>query len=136
MRLIRWMITGALTAAPPIAMDAGMRKNANMPRRLGCGSRFRPSNSRVPSRERLAVAADLGRPDGVAVVQELGQHRVQVLAGANQGVVDAQPGAAAADLDQVLLQRLDVAVAQGPRVAHQVRQLLHALEARGAGEGE
>jgi hypothetical protein len=61
---------------------------------------------------------------------------VEVVAGAHQGIVDAQPGAAAAHLDQVLLQRLDVAVAQGARVAHQLRQLLHPLEAGGAGEGE
>ena len=44
--------------------------------------------------------------------------------------------AAAAHLDQVLLQRFQVAVAQRPRVAQQVRQLLHALEARRAGERE
>ncbi len=46
------------------------------------------------------------------------------------------PGAAAAHLDQVLLERFEVAVAQRARVAQQVRQLFHALEARRAGERE
>src|SRR5262249_55396951 len=72
-----------------------------------------------------------GRLEGrLAVVQELRQHGVEVLGRVDQGVVDALPGAAAADLDQVLLQGLDVAVAQGARVTEQVDELLHALEAR------
>ena len=64
------------------------------------------------------------------------QHRVEVVAGADQVVVDAQPRAAAPHLDQVFFQRFQVAVAQGARIAQQLRQLLHALEARGAGERE
>src|SRR5438270_11618539 len=64
MRLIRWMMIGELTSAPPTTMLAGLRKNSNM-------------------------GAGLRGFQGQAVVQELRQHGVEVVAGADQGVVDA-----------------------------------------------
>src|SRR3954451_11493213 len=106
------MITGELTSAPPTTMLAGLRNSSS-------------------------IGAGLYRVfPGHAVVEELRQHRVQVVAGADEGVVDPLAGAAAADLDQVLLERLQVAVAQGARVAQELRQLFHPLEPRRAGEGE
>src|SRR5262249_34362077 len=111
MRLIRWMMIGTLIRAEPARRNPGLR-NSNI------GTRLR------------------GRFQGHAVVQELAQDGVEAIAGAHHRVVDPLTGAAAPDLDQVLLQRLQVAVAQGTGVAEQVRQLLHPLEAGGAREGE
>src|SRR5207247_2139675 len=63
-------------------------------------------------------------------------HGVEVVAGADEGVIDAFLGAAAADLDEILLEGLDVAVAQGARVAQEIGKLLHSFEAGGAREGK
>ena len=76
------------------------------------------------------------RLTGHAVVQELRQHGVEVFAGADQGVVDAVAGAAAADLLQVRPQRRQVALAQRPRIAEELLELFQALEPRRAGEGK
>src|SRR6185369_7195831 len=112
MRLMRWMMIGELTRAPPTTMLAGLRNSSS-----------------------IAAGLYRGFP-GHPAVEELGQHGVEVVASADQRVVDPLAGAAAADLHQVLLQRLQVAVAQGARVAQEVGQLLHPLETGGAGERE
>src|SRR5207248_6309249 len=112
MRLIRWMMIGELMRAAPMTMLRGLANSSSM---------------------RTALAGVASRH---AVVQELAQDGVEGVAGPHQRVVDPLLGAAAADFDQVLFQRLQVAVAQGPRVAQEVGELLHALEPRRAGEGE
>jgi len=62
-------------------------------------------------------------------VQELGEDGVEVVVGPDELVVQPQPGATSANLDEVFLQRFHVAVAQRLGIAEQVGQLLHALEA-------
>src|SRR5262249_51055833 len=86
-RLIRWMMMGELIRAPPTIMLAGLRKSV--------------SN----------IAGLYGSFHGHAMVQELGQHGIEVIAGADQRVIDALADAAPAHLDQVLLQGFQVAVA-------------------------
>src|SRR5437773_992608 len=71
---------------------------------------------------------------GHAVMEELRQDGIEVLARMDELIVNAFSGAAAPDLDQVFLQRLQIAVAQGARVAQDLRDFLHSLEARRAGE--
>src|SRR4051794_34868429 len=112
MRLIRWMMMGELTRAPPIAMLRGLANSSNM------------------------GTASAGGSQGHAVVEELGEDGVEGIAGADQGVVDPLAGTTAADLDHEFLECLQVAVAEGAGVAEHVGQLLHSLEPRGAGERE
>src|SRR5579859_6138329 len=112
MRLIRWIRMGELTRNPPITMLAGLANSSN-------------------------IGASLpGGPEGHAMVQEFRQGGVEVIAGLDELVVDALASAAAADLDEVLLQRLEVAVAQGTRIAEQIGQLFHSFELRRAGKRE
>src|SRR5216684_2627334 len=106
------MMIGELMSTPPMTIFAGFKKSSNMRRCLDRGL------------------------DGHAMVQELGEHGVEVIAGSDQRVIDASADAAAADFDQVFLERLQIAVAERARVAEQVRQLLHALEARAARKWE
>src|SRR6266404_2396758 len=93
MRLIRWMMMGELISAPPIAMLRGLANSSNM------------------------GTASAGGSQGHTMVQELGEDGIEVIAGANEGIVDALAGAAAANFDEIFLQGLQVAVAQGTRVA-------------------
>src|SRR2546423_1497619 len=64
MRLMRWMMMGELMSAPPIAMLRGLANSSNMGTALAGGSH------------------------GHAVMQELGENGVKVVAGADQGVVN------------------------------------------------
>src|SRR5438105_4881897 len=93
MRLIRWMMIGELMRAPPMTMFAGFKNSSYMGRGLHRGLECH------------------------AMVQEFGQHGVEIVAGADQGIVDAPANAATADLDQVFLQRFQIAVPQGTGVA-------------------
>src|SRR5438105_7447383 len=102
-RLIRWIMMGELISAPPIAMLSGLANSSNM--------------GAPPARG----------AQGHAVVQELGEDGVQAIPRADQGVVDALTGTAPANFHQVLLQRLQVAVAESAGVAKHVGKLLHSL---------
>src|SRR5262245_531081 len=115
MRLMRWMMIGDRTSTPPAAMNQGLR---NRDEKLD------------------TVGGPRGRTRSHTSVQELGKNGVEIIAGAGQLIVDAQPGAAPAHLDEVLFQGLDVAVAERARIAQQRGQLLHALEAGAAHERE
>src|SRR5262245_36954923 len=135
MRLIRWMMIGELTSSAPAAIAQGLR-NQSAIRTFGSvypPPPLRGSREENRSRRRPGAAADAALQ---AVVQELRQDRLQRLAGSHQQVIDAAAAATAAHLVEVFAQRLQVAVAQRPRVAEQVRQLLHPLEPGHAGEGE
>src|SRR5262245_25184986 len=61
-RLIRWMMIGELMRTAPRTMLAGLRNSSNMAARLGF--------------------------QGHAVMQELGEHRIDVIAGSDQGIID------------------------------------------------
>ena len=68
------------------------------------------------------------------MMQELGEDSIQVFARVHQLIVNSFSGATAADLDQVLLESLQVAVAEGAGIAQNLGELLHPLEPSGAGE--
>src|SRR6266481_6331961 len=106
------MMIGELIRAAPMTKLSGLANSSSM---------------------RTAFAGDAARH---AMVQEFGQDGVEVVAGADHGVVDPLLRAAAAYFNQVLFERLQVAVAQRPRIAQQVGKLLHAFEARRAGKRE
>src|SRR5947209_7567378 len=103
---MRWIRIGAATSAPPATTLAGFRKSSSMG----------PSLGRCLQRR--------------AMVQELEKHGVEAIACAHQRVVDALARAAASNLHEVFVERFQVAVAQRPRIAQQVRQRLHPFEAR------
>src|SRR5579864_1306822 len=116
MRLMRWMRMGELTRAPPATMYHGCKKNSigRRPQRSnGAGVRPLAPGFTVSTH---GTAGPLGVADVHAVMQELGQDRIEIIPGADQPIVDPQPRAAAADLDQVFLQRFEIAVAQGTRI--------------------
>src|SRR5262249_41060538 len=112
MRLMRWMMIGRLSRALPARRYPGFKNDSNMHARLG-----RDFQSR-------------------AMMQELSQDSVQGVIGLHERVVDSLPRATAADLNQVFLQSFEIAVAQRPRIAKQLRQLFHPLETRRAGKGK
>src|SRR6266446_4344843 len=135
------MMMGALMSAPAAARYPGLVKSSSMSRQiLKTSPSPHPSPPPPGGREtcsspspwwgRAGVGGTSSRPRRLgrclesrhAVVQELRQHRVEVLAGVDEHVVDALAGTAAAHLDQVFFQGLDVAVAQGARVAQEVVQ--------------
>src|SRR5439155_4993950 len=106
------MMIGELMRAPPMTMFVGFKNSSYMNAGLHRGL------------ERHTV------------MQKLRQHGVEIIAGPDQGIVNGAADAAAADLDQVFLQRLQVAIAQGTGIAEQVRQFFHAFKPRAAGKGE
>src|SRR5437899_12013337 len=106
------MMIGELMRAPPMTMFAGFRKSSYMKAGLYRGLECH------------------------AVVQKLRQHGVEIIAGSDQGIVNGAADAVAADLDQVFLQRLQVAIAQGTGIAEQMRQFFHAFKPCAAGTGE
>src|SRR5437868_2146090 len=101
MRLIRRMMMGRLTRATPTARKPGFLKVSSMTWNLG------------------------GCLQAGAMVQELGEHGVEIVAGADEDIVDPLPGAAAPHLVEIFMQRLQVATTERPWIAEQVRQLFH-----------
>src|SRR5262245_66159306 len=72
MRLMRWMMIGALMSAPPATMNHGLRNKL----------------------KKLGMAAHLRRGlQSHSMMQELREHGVEVVAGPGQLVVDAGPRA-------------------------------------------
>ena len=58
------------------------------------------------------------------MVQELGKDGIQVVAGANERVIDAAASAAPANFHEEFLERLQVAVTQGAWIAKEMAQRL------------
>src|SRR5438105_1522300 len=138
------MMIGADTRIPPAIMNQGLRNSSNIgrsyasPRAAARGWEYPRAAARGLGEVcSLHAGASFHRsPQRLAMVQVLRQDRVEIVAGPDERIVDAEPGAAAPHFDQVLVERLDVAFPQRARIAQQIGQLFHPLEARGAGEGE
>src|SRR5437763_16990175 len=97
---MRWMMIGELTSAAPATIVYGFRNSCSI-----VGS-SQPIRSRSSVYRRPSAALERRQPE----VQKVRQDGVQVVARADQGVVDPPAGAAAADLGQKLFRRLQVPV--------------------------
>src|SRR5439155_10162670 len=60
---------------------------------------------------------------------ELGQCGVNIVSRPHQRIIDSLTGAAAPDFSKVLSQCIQIAVAQGTRIAQELGKLLHPLKA-------
>src|SRR5262245_51846627 len=96
MRLMRWIMIGELTSAAPAIIVYGLRNALNIEN---------------PSRSTVHDGVTAALHGGEAEVEELGQGRIQIVAGSHKGVIDAPTRAAAPNFHEVLLQRLHIPVA-------------------------